>query len=334
MSFRALVERLLDRSDLDEHEAGALLSGLVAADVPSELKIAALAALRTKGETAVELRGISRAMRDMAIAVEPPRDLPVVDTCGTGGDGRGSVNISTGAALVVAATGRARVAKHGNRSVSSKSGSADVLERLGIAITSTAESAAQRLADHGFAFLFAPAFHPAMAHLAPVRRAMGVRTVMNLVGPLTNPARPDRQLIGVFDERAARLVADSLVGAGIERAAVVTGLGFDEATPCGPFLRLLVHSGRVEEALVDPRDYGMARCVPEDLSGGSPEENAALLEAVLRGAHGPHRDAIVLNAAIVLELCDWPRGDAIRAAAHAIDAGRAGDLLDRLRATG
>ncbi len=329
--MKRLVERLLDRIDLTRDEAGELLAGLVSDDVSPELKAAALTALRAKGETAEELAGIAHAMRARALNVDAPRDLPVVDTCGTGGDGKATINVSTAAALVVAATGRARVAKHGNRSVSSRSGSADVLEQLGVSIASTPPRATRGLAEQGFAFLFAPGFHPAMARLAPVRRAMGLRTVMNLCGPLTNPARPDRQIIGVYDEPAARTIAHAMVHLGVARGLVVTGLGFDEATPCGPFLALHVSAEGVRESVIDPLDLGFARCAPEALAGGSPEENASLLEGVLAGATGAQRDAVVLNAALALTLCDLAFEEARAIAEEAIDSGRATALVSALR---
>ena len=329
--MKRLVERMLDRVDLTREEAGELLAGLVSDDVTPELKAAALTALRAKGETAEELAGIAYAMRERALPVEVARDRLVVDTCGTGGDGKATINVSTAAALVVAATGRARVAKHGNRSVSSLAGSADVLETLGVSIAGSPGTAARGLADHGFAFLFAPAFHPAMAKLAPVRRAMGLRTVMNLCGPLTNPARPDRQIVGVYDEPAARRVAAAMVHLGVQGGLVVTGLGFDEATPCGPFLALHVGPAGVRESLIDPGDLGFERCAPESLAGGSPDENAALLVAVLAGAKGPQRDAVVLNAALALELCDLAFAEARAIVEEAIDSGRATALLNALR---
>ena len=328
--MKALVERLLDRVDLTRHEAGELLAGLVSDEHAPELKSAALTALRAKGETAEELAGIVLAMRERALAVEAPRDRLVVDTCGTGGDGKATINVSTAAALVVAATGHARVAKHGNRSVSSRSGSADVLEQLGVTIAGSPETATRGLSAHGFAFLFAPGFHPAMAKLAPVRRAMGLRTVMNLCGPLTNPARPDRQIVGVYDEPAARRVADAMAILG-GRGLVVTGLGFDEATPCGPFLALRVGADGVTESVIDPRELGFDRCDPDALAGGSPEQNAALLVDVLSGVRGAQRDAVVLNAALALELCELSFPDARAAAEDAIDSGRATALLSSLR---
>lgn len=328
--MKQIVERLLDRIDLSRAEAGELLAGLVSDDVTAELKAAALTALRAKGETAEELAGIAYAMRERALQVAVPRDRLVVDTCGTGGDGKATINVSTAAALVVAATGRARVAKHGNRSVSSRSGSADVLETLGVSIAGTPTTASHGLSQHGFAFLFAPGFHPAMAKLAPVRRAMGLRTVMNLCGPLTNPARPDRQIVGVYDEPAARRVAAAMALLG-GRGLVVTGLGFDEATPCGPFLALHVGPAGVRESTIDPGDLGFERCAPDALAGGSPDENAALLVAVLSGAKGAQRDAVVLNAALALELCDLAFAEARAIVEDAIDSGRALGLLTSLR---
>lgn len=323
-----LTEQLLDRVHLTEGQSGDLLRALVNPEVAREQKAAALVALRAKGETAEEIRGIVLAMRAMAVPMVTP-DGVILDTCGTGGDGQGSLNVSTGAALVAAAAG-VKVAKHGNRSVSSRSGSADVLEALGVATPKTAAQAERRLARDGFVFLFAPLFHPAMAELAPVRRSMGIRTVMNLVGPLTNPAQPSRQLVGAADLRIARLLAAALSGLGVHRATVVTGYGFDEATPIGPFTHLAVTPGQVIETTVDPADYGFARCRAEDLSGGAPHDNARVLKTLLTGTPGPGRDAIVLNAALALELCDFSRADALAAAHEAIDAGRVSTLLSAL----
>jgi len=297
-----------------------------------------LIALRAKGETADEVRGFATAMRDLARPTALPESLSVAaDVVGTGGDGSSSVNISTGTGLLVAACG-VSVVKHGNRSVSSKSGSSDVLEALGVPLPDGPEAAMQCLDTCGFTFLFAPYFHPAMKAIAPVRGAMGVRTVFNLLGPLTNPARPSHNLIGAFDLPTARLMADALAEMDIERAFVVHGEpGWDEATPCGPFTMFDVHDGKVVEERRDPADYGLARCEPAELTGGDAQHNARALELVLNGEdRGPHRDALTLGAGLVMELTgratDLTEG--IAQASAALDDGSAVALLERLREFG
>ena len=338
MSMRAYLERVLDGGDLSQADAGSAMGLLTDEAVDPLLKSAFLAALRTKGETADELRGFALAMRDAARALPIDVTGPLVDTCGTGGDGSHSINISTAASLVVAACGVA-VVKHGNRSVSSKSGSADVLEALGISLPPTPDAAAAYLSATGWTFLFAPAFHPAMKAVVPVRRALGVRTVFNMLGPLTNPARPPYQLIGAFSEKAAELMAYSLAGVpAVARASVVHGYpGWDEATPVGPFIRFDVEGGTVTRREVDPeRTYGVGRCTTEDLAGGDAVENAACLRRVFEAEQGAHRDAIVLNAALVLELLEPSLGSlgAMARAAEAIDSGGVTKLLADLSRLG
>jgi anthranilate phosphoribosyltransferase len=330
--MNAPLERLVSGQDLDETEAGDLLATLAADECPAALAGAVLAALRAKGETAEELRGFARTMRRLALPAGLAAGAPLVDTCGTGGDGSGSLNLSTGVALLACACGL-RVAKHGNRSVSSRTGSADVLEALGLPLPHGDGAAGDLLARTGFTFLFAPYYHPAMKALAPVRRSLGIRTVFNMLGPLTNPAEPPFQLVGAFSPRAAELIAQSLAGLTTERAFVVHGSdGWDEATPAGPFLVHDVRPGSVTSAMRDPADYGVPRCRPEDLAGNGAAANAAALTAALSGERGPHRDALVLGTALVLELTGeerTPRAAAGRAAA-AIDDGRAARLLARL----
>ena len=330
--MNTILDRLLNRADLDHFTAGDLLRGLADPKVPDALKGALLAALRAKGETPAEIRGMALATRDMAVPLDTSGVAPLVDTCGTGGDGSGSLNVSTATALLVATLGY-RVVKHGNRSVSSRSGSADVLEALGVRIPETSAEAARLLADTQFTFLFAPVFHPAMKAVAPVRRAMRTRTAFNVLGPLTNPARPPYQLVGAYSPAAAELMAGALSGMPIRRAFVVHGdPGWDEATPCGPFLLFDVRPGQVERRTVDPADYGLARCRPDDLRGGDAMSNARELAAVLGGQPGPYRDAVVLNAALVLQLTGRIE-DPAQAAAHAaaaLDGARATRLLDRL----
>jgi anthranilate phosphoribosyltransferase len=304
--MRDMLEQLLCGKDLTEAQGRRLLEGLTDESVDLAVKGALLAALRAKGETGDELCGMALAMREAAHPFETSWNGPTVDTCGTGGDGSHSINISTAASLVVASLG-IKVVKHGNRSVSSKSGSADVLEALGISLPSTPEMAVQRFAEHGWTFLFAPVFHPAMKAVVPVRRALKVRTAFNLLGPLTNPARPSHQLLGAFSVDAAEKMAMALSGMDVQHAYVVHGAPhWDEATPMGPFTVFDVVDGAVSRREVDPIEYGVPRCTTEDLAGGDAHDNALALRRVFEGRQGPHADAIALNAALVLELLDRP----------------------------
>ncbi len=326
------LEQILDGRNLEEEEAHDLLTELTSAEIPPAVAGAVLAALRAKGETADEVRGFVRAARGLARRPRLPAGAPLVDTCGTGGDGKGSVNISTGVALLAAACG-VRIVKHGNRAVSGRSGSADVLEALGLPLPFDEDAAGSLLARTNFTFLFAPHYHPAMRNLAPVRRALGVRTVFNLLGPMINPAEPPYQLLGVFSPRGAELTARTLAGLPIERAFVVHGEGgWDEATPTGPFLLFDVRPGRVERKTVDPASFGVPRCSAGDLAGGDAAANARALRDALSGRRGPHRDALVLGAALVLLLVGAaadPR-QAAGMAGDAIDDGRAAGVLEDL----
>jgi anthranilate phosphoribosyltransferase len=328
-----VLELLLGRTDLDETLAASTLEALAEPECPPALAGAVLAALRMKGETATEIRGFARAMRALARRPEDPGVEGTADIVGTGGDASGSLNLSTGAALLSAACG-VPVMKHGNRSVSSKSGSADVLERLGMSLPLDEKAASRCLSATGFSFLFAPYYHPAMKSLAAVRGAMGVRTVFNILGPLTNPASPPFGLIGAFSPEMAELMAESLSGTDIRRAFVVHGdPGWDEATPVGPFLLFDVTPGRVHRTVRDPLEWGLPRCLPETLRGGDARQNAERIRAVFEGReNGPHRDALVLGAALVLELtgrADSPTEAAMTAAA-ALDSGAARKVLERL----
>jgi anthranilate phosphoribosyltransferase len=333
MNLRDTLERLLDGKDLAEAEATELVVALTDPAMAPAMAGALLAALRAKGLTADEVRGFARGMRRLALRPTLPDGPAAVDVVGTGGDASNSFNISTGAALLAAALG-VRVVKHGNRSISSRSGSADLLECLGLPLPLDERRAGDCLAATGFTFLFAPHYHPAMKEIAPVRRALGVRTVFNLLGPLTNPAEPPFGLIGAYSRDAARLMAETLAGMAIDRVFVVHGEpGWDEPTPCGPFELYDVRRGRIERTERDPADYGLARCTPRALAGGDAAHNAAGMRAVFSGEdHGPHRDALVLNAALVLELTGTVPDavDAIRAAAEAIDRGDALRLVERL----
>jgi len=331
-----LLERLLEGTDLTQSQAERLLVLLMQADTSAAMIGAVLAALRAKGAVADEVRGFAEAMRRLALQPALPA-LRAIDIVGTGGDRSGSLNISTGTALLSAACGLP-VIKHGNRSVSSRAGSADVLEALGLRIPLEAAAVSACLTRCGFTFLFAPHYHPATQAVAAARRALGVRTVFNILGPLTNPADPPLRLIGAFSLEVAALMAETLAGMGIERAFVVHGAeGWDEPTPVGPFTLFDVRPGRVDRGTRAPEDYGLRRCRPADLIGGDARHNAAALRAVLLGhERGAQRDCLLLGAALALEIADAsidPRA-AMDRARQAIDGGAAARVLATLAAAG
>jgi anthranilate phosphoribosyltransferase len=329
-----LLERLLRGEHLDEATASGLLHELARGELAPALAGALLAALRAKGETASEIRGFARAMRELALKPQIPPGA-YVDIVGTGGDGSGSLNLSTGASLLAAACGLA-VVKHGNRSVSSKSGSADVLAALGLPIPLDEAAAGACLARCGFTFLFAPHYHPATKSIAAVRQALGVRTVFNILGPLANPAAPPFHVIGAFSDAMAASMADTLSGLPLTRAFVVHGeAGWDEATPAGPFVCYDVRPGRVERAVRDPREAGVERCSLDDLRGGDAAHNAARLREALAGRDtAPHRNALALNAALALEVTgeEPDARSAVARARHALANGAGTRLLERIAA--
>jgi anthranilate phosphoribosyltransferase len=330
-----MLEDLIRGSSLSEAQAVEFVHRLVEGDVEPAVAGAVLTALRAKGETPDEVRGFARAMR--AVATDPMVDVTgAVDVVGTGGDRSGSLNLSTGSALVTASAG-VPVVKHGNRSMTSQSGSADVLEALGLPMPMNEDQVRRLLQATGFTFLFAPYFHPAMAAIMPVRRALAVRTIFNILGPLTNPAAPPNMVIGAFDPAAAGLMAGALSGLDIDRAFVVHGAGgWDEPSPLGEFLLFDVRPGKVAETTRDPADLGMAPCDPSDLAGGSPTHNAERLLGVLDGESGAHRDAIVLGAALALEVTGVATGPtaAVEMAAAAIDDGKGLSLAKALEEFG
>jgi len=335
MSNSQLLDSLLAGNDLEEQQTYELMQQFAAGELDPAFAGALLAGLRAKGETADEIRGFARAMRELAVQPEIPDGAPTVETVGTGGDGSGSLNLSTGSGLLAAACG-SRVVKHGNRSVSSKSGSADMLECLGMPLPLHEKEAIACLQATNFTFLFAPAYHPAMKEVVPVRGAMGVRTVFNILGPLANPAMPPFQLIGAFSRDMAKLMADAAAGLAIERAFVVHGEpGWDEATPAGEFWLYDVTPGNVVETKRSPEDYGLRRCMPEDLAGGDPQHNADEVVRVFTGEDkGPHRDALLMGVSLMLE-CQGLVKDAkegVEQAAAAIDDGRAAAFLEKLKA--
>jgi len=327
---RTALAAVVEGRTLTLGEARAAMGSVMDGEATPALLAALLVALRMRGETVDELAGFATAMRERVVPVAAPDGA--IDTCGTGGDNSGTFNISTTAALVVAAAG-IPVAKHGNRAMTSRSGSADVLDALGVRIDHDAESAATALRDNGFAFLFAQVFHPAMKHAGPTRREIGVRTAFNLIGPLTNPAGARRQVVGVADPAAAPRLAAVLHRLGTERAFVVGGDGIDELPLDATGTIHDVSPEGIEVRAVDATALGLTRAATAKLAGGSPEDNARIVEAVLRGEPGARRDVVLLNAAAGLVVAgavdDLAAG--IERAALTIDAGLAVELLDRLR---
>src|SRR6266545_2678219 len=325
------LARLLDGRSLDRAQARAVMGAIMTGEATPAQIGGFLVALRLKGETPDEIAGFAEAIRGHALAVLPKRD-DLVDTAGTGGDGQATINISTGAALVAAAAGAA-VAKHGNRAVSSASGSADVLEALGFDLEQAPERIAQSIDELGFGFMFAPTHHPAMRHAAPVRRELATRTVFNVLGPLTNPAGARAQVVGVYAPELVPTIAQVLARLGARRAFVVHGAnGIDELSPAGPNLVCEVAGGRVRKREVDPLELGVPRCAPDELRGGSPDENAATIRRIFEGADGGARDAVLLNAAGAIAASGQARNlrEGLGYAREAIDSGAAGERLGEL----
>lgn len=322
-----------DRLALSRGEARGLMEAILSGEM-GELAVAALlGALGARGETAEELAGFVDAMRARVVGL-PLGDLEratLVDTCGTGGDSSGTFNISTAAALVAAAAG-ATVAKHGNRAVTSKCGSADVLEALGIRVDLTPEAAAKALRSHRFAFLAAPAMQPAMKPLMPVRRAIGVRTVFNILGPMTNPAGAAAQVMGVYAARLVPLVAETLAKLGTRHAFVVHGGGMDEFSISGPSAVGEVREEQVEFRTVWPAEFGLEVAPVEALAGGDAETNAAILRAIFAGERGARREVVVMNAAAVLVTAGLAKTflDGAGLAQETIDAGKVTRLVAEL----
>jgi len=292
-----------------------------------------LVALRMKGETPEELLGFARAMREKSARVQVSVDSePLLDTCGTGGDGGGTFNISTIAALVVAGAG-VRVAKHGNRSLTSSCGSADLLEEFGVRLLTTPDAVACAIREVGIGFMFAPAFHPAMKHAQPARTELKMRTVFNLLGPLVNPAGATRQLIGAPSVQAAELMANALARLGSERAFVVHGSdGLDEVTISGSTDVFEVHQNRVRRFAWSPADFGVQPAGLADLAGGDRSVNRRIATSILEGERGPRRDIVLVNAAAALLAASAAEevAEAMRLAAHSLDSGAAARKLEAL----
>jgi anthranilate phosphoribosyltransferase len=325
------LANLLDGKDLTREQAREVMDTIMSGEATPGQIGGFLVALRLKGETAAEIAGSAEAMRAHVVPVKPTR-TDLVDTAGTGGDGGKTFNISTAAALVAAAAG-AGVAKHGNRSVSSQSGSADVLEALGFELDLPCERIAQSIDELGFGFMFAPTHHPAMKHAGPVRRELAARTVFNVLGPLTNPAGARAQVVGVYSPHLVPVIADVLAQLGARRAFVVHGAGgIDELSPVGPNLVAEVVNGDVRQREIDPLELGIDRCAPEELRGGTPAENAQRIRETFEGANGGRRSAILLNAAGAIAAGGHAKdlAEGIGVARDAIDSGAAAERLDEL----
>ena len=331
-SWADTLAALVRGEDLDEHASGAAMRSIMSGEATPGQIGAFLIALRAKGETVDEITGLARVMREFSLKV--PVDEPVVDTCGTGGDRAGTANISTMAALAVAGAG-VKVAKHGNRAASSKCGSADLLEALGVAIDLAPEGVAACIEEAGIGFCFAPAFHPSMRHAGPVRKELGVPTVFNVLGPLTNPAGAKRQTIGVADARIAPMMAEAVHRLGSERAMVFRGDdGLDELSTTTTSAVWDVDGG-VTKSSFDPASLGLKTAKASDLSGGSAEENARLCMEVLAGGDGPLHDAVALNAgaALVVAGAAPDLKDGLARARESLDSGAAAKALDAMRET-
>lgn len=330
--LKEFIVRVVEGQDLSQEEAAQAMTAIMEGKALPTQIAAFLTALRMKGETSQEIAGLARVMREKAVAIPRPPGEVIVDTCGTGGDNRGTFNISTTVALVAAGAGLT-VAKHGNRSISSQCGSADVLEALGIKISLSPEKVAQSLQEIKIAFLFAPAFHPAMKHALGPRREIGIRTVFNLLGPLTNPAGATVHLLGVYQRDLLPLMAEALKGLGSKAAMVVHGLdGYDEISITGKTDICQLKDGQIKRWQIEPEEAGLRRASPEEMRGGSPEKNAQIVLNILKGERGSRRDVVLLNAAALFIAAEKVRDfkEGIELAQESIDSGRALKKLEEL----
>jgi len=329
--IKEALTKIVSGSDLTMAEAKGVMREIMQGQATQAQIGAFLTALRMKGETADEIAGCAQAMRESAIEVKPKQNV-LVDTCGTGGDGSGTFNISTTVAFVAAGAGLA-VAKHGNRSVSSLCGSADLLQALGVNLEISAEQVARCIDEVGIGFLFAPLLHPAMKHALGPRQEIGLRTIFNILGPLSNPAWAKRQLLGVYDGGLTELMAEVLRALGAEHAFVVHGAdGLDELSVTGPSKVSRLYEGQIETYYLDPQELGLPRARLSDLAGGTTEDNATITKALLQGEQGPKRDIVLLNAAAVLMTGDKTNSlnEGLTLAAEAIDSGNAVRKLQQL----
>jgi anthranilate phosphoribosyltransferase len=331
VNVSSLLEKLLRRENLSMDESSGAMAAIMSGEATPAQVAALLVGLTMKGERPMEIVGLARAMRANAVKLSKSFD-DVFDTCGTGGDRSGTFNISSAAALVVAAAGL-RVAKHGNRSVSSKCGSADVYEALGVDVMAAPAIVEHSLDKVGIAFFFAPTFHPSMKHAAPVRRELGVRTAFNLLGPLTNPATTRTQLVGVPHSELTELLARALLLLGAERAWVVHGAdGIDEMSTTGHTKVSECRNGSIKTFYVHPHDFGLPKSTSKDLQGGDAATNAGIVREVLDGAKGPRRDVVLLNAGASLFIGGKAASvrEGIQRAAEAIDSGAATKTLNAM----
>ncbi len=329
--LKPVLRQLLTKESLTEPEAMNAMNCIMSGNATQSQIGGFLAALGYKGETTDEIIGFAKAMREKAAKVE--HSLPYcIDTCGTGGDGANTFNISTAATFVAAAAG-AKIAKHGNRAMSSRSGSADVLEALGVAIDLTPALVGKCLEEVGIGFMFAQLFHQSMKHAASARKELGVKTVFNILGPLTNPASAQGQLLGIFDGSLTGTIAQALQGLGTERALVVHGCdGLDEITTTGPTKIAELRDGKITEYYFDTRDLGIPRANPADLAGGDAAFNAELIRSILAGRSGPVRDIVLVNAAAALYVAKQVNtiAEGIERAKCVIDNGKAAEKLEEL----
>jgi anthranilate phosphoribosyltransferase len=331
MMFLSALQSVIDGNDLTVNEMVSAMTDIMDGEVTDSQLAAFLTALHIKGETVAEIVGAAGVMRDKAEKLNI-KATPLVDTCGTGGDKSDTFNISTASALVAAGAG-VNIAKHGNRAVSSQSGSADVLKCLGVNLDASLPKVKRCIEKAGIGFLFAPLMHKSMKHAAGVRKELGFRTIFNLLGPLTNPANAEAQVLGVFDAKWVQPIAEVLAGLGCSHALVVHGEdGLDEITLTGESHIAELKKGKIKSYKIDPDELGLEICFSEDLKGGTPEENAAIIEGILNSQTGPKRDIVVLNAAAAIYVAGKAKSIelGIACAIESIDSGKARDKLKDL----
>ena len=332
--IKEAIVKIVDKQDLTYDEAYTVMNEIMSGETSPTQNAAFLAALSTKSakaETTNEIAGCAAAMREHAIKV--PHNLDVLEIVGTGGDGAHSFNISTTSALVIA-SGGVKVAKHGNRAASSKCGAADCLEALGVNIDLSPEKCVELLENTGICFFFAQKYHTSMKYVGAIRKELGIRTVFNILGPLTNPASPSMQLLGVYDEYLVEPLARVLSSLGVKRGMVVYGKDkLDEIAACSPTLICEFHDGNYNTYTITPEDFGLTSCKKEDLTGGTPEENAAITLSILKGEQGPKRNAVLLNAGAALYIGGKAEtfADGVKLAAELIDSGKALEKLEEFK---
>jgi anthranilate phosphoribosyltransferase len=331
MTFKETLTNLAARRDLDPAEAAAIMSTIMEGQASQAQIGAFLLALHMKGETATEIAAFARVMRDHAITIRPVTRQMLVDTCGTGGDGAQTFNISTASAFVAAGAG-CPVVKHGNRSVSSRCGSADVLAALGVSLTPAPEIQARIVEEVGIAFFFAPNYHPAMKHVMTARQEIGCRTIFNILGPLANPAGAQAQVLGVYHPDLTGTLADVLRMLGLTRAMVVHGSGLDEITTTGDTIITELSNGAIQTYSIRCDSYGIAPAQPADLTGGDAQQNARIIRNILEAERGPARDIVLMNAGAAIYVGGLARDlhEGVRLAAVSIDSGNAAGRLDAL----